>query len=504
MAHQQTMLRAKRAPGPKAENVSRPDTVNALTFADDRPEAVVLRKLSDAMNDSPRLAAQRELAEAMNNRPRMAAQRKPIDPMSAAPAQLQGGAEEDELLQGQFVPLQRAEAEEEDLLQGKFEPVQRQGLPEEEELLQGKFEPVQRVERESNSTPSENNTGLPDHLKSGLSLDSVKVHYNSSQPAQLNALAYAQDRVKPTMQLKEGISVNDDKGLENEADVMGAKAFTSSVQLAKQGDVGKLELPPASHEWFAPPTQLRPLQRNGVVQPPGVIQRFDPLTIGLGLAALGSAAYGGYRYLRHRQRENTMNSIRAEQERQPRTDINYMNDAPMDSPSLVSANNPRLPQNQRTYRIDINANNPVGHERTSPEEMRIAKIHERTHISADQAYSANRDISRLELFHEDPANEGAEYLQTYKGIENRTTRLRKIAINDKSLTAMQRKEILSRIDYAEKPVEYDPVVNELLAYSKEYKIPANSGTVKALVTLANENLARRQPNSPIMNEVSPI
>jgi hypothetical protein len=79
----------------------------------------------------------------------------------------------------------------------------------------------------------------------------VKVHYNSSQPAQLNALAYAQGtdihvapgqeqhlpheawhvvqqaqgRVKPTMQMKDGVPVNDDVGLEREADVMGQKAL---------------------------------------------------------------------------------------------------------------------------------------------------------------------------------------------------------------------------------------------------------------------------------------
>src|SRR6201999_1956312 len=41
-----------------------------------------------------------------------------------------------------------------------------------------------------------NRTGLPDGLKagvearSGLSLDRVRVHYNSEQPAQLNAHAY--------------------------------------------------------------------------------------------------------------------------------------------------------------------------------------------------------------------------------------------------------------------------------------------------------------------------
>jgi len=43
-----------------------------------------------------------------------------------------------------------------------------------------------------------NNTGLPDNLKSGVeslsgfSMHDVKVHYNSSQPAQLNALALVQ------------------------------------------------------------------------------------------------------------------------------------------------------------------------------------------------------------------------------------------------------------------------------------------------------------------------
>jgi len=104
--------------------------------------------------------------------------------------------------------------------------------------------------------PAENKTGLPDTLKdgieslSGLALDNVRVHYNSDKPAQLQALAYtqgtdihvapgqerhlpheawhvvqqAQGCVKTTMQLKGGVPVNDDAGLEREADVMGAKA----------------------------------------------------------------------------------------------------------------------------------------------------------------------------------------------------------------------------------------------------------------------------------------
>jgi hypothetical protein len=103
----------------------------------------------------------------------------------------------------------------------------------------------------------ENKTGLPDKLKSGIenlsgySMDGVKVHYNSDKPAQLQAHAYAQGtdihvasgqekhlpheawhvvqqqqgRVKPTKQLKGKVNINDDDGLEKEADVMGQKAL---------------------------------------------------------------------------------------------------------------------------------------------------------------------------------------------------------------------------------------------------------------------------------------
>ena len=103
----------------------------------------------------------------------------------------------------------------------------------------------------------ENTTGLPDQLKSGvenlsgMSLDDVKVHRNSDKPAQLNAHAYAQGtdihlgpgqekhlpheawhvvqqkegRVKPTKQMKGKVNVNDDAGLEKEADIMGQKAL---------------------------------------------------------------------------------------------------------------------------------------------------------------------------------------------------------------------------------------------------------------------------------------
>ncbi|TND02442.1 MAG: hypothetical protein FD123_4115, partial [Bacteroidetes bacterium] len=85
---------------------------------------------------------------------------------------------------------------------------------------------------------------------SGFDLSDVRVHYNSSQPAQLNALAYAQGgdihvasgqekhvphegwhvvqqrqgRVQPTTSVN-NVAVNDNAGLETEADVMGSKAM---------------------------------------------------------------------------------------------------------------------------------------------------------------------------------------------------------------------------------------------------------------------------------------
>jgi hypothetical protein len=157
----------------------------------------------------------------------------------------------------QVVQLRRLQA----LAHGRFAPVaQLAGGPEEEELVQGKFGTAQ-LQPQLQQAPRANNTGLPDQLKSGietlsgLSMDHVRVHYNSSQPAQLNALAFAQGsdihlapgqekhlpheawhvvqqkqgRVKPTVQMKGSINVNDDSELEKEADVMGEKGLQAST-----------------------------------------------------------------------------------------------------------------------------------------------------------------------------------------------------------------------------------------------------------------------------------
>lgn len=108
----------------------------------------------------------------------------------------------------------------------------------------------------------ENNTGLPDNLKSGienlsgLALDDVKVHYNSDKPAQLQAHAYTQGsdihlasgqekhlpheawhvlqkkqgRVQATIQLEGKVNINDDLALEKEADERGYRASNTLVQ----------------------------------------------------------------------------------------------------------------------------------------------------------------------------------------------------------------------------------------------------------------------------------
>ena len=140
----------------------------------------------------------------------------------------------------------------------KSAAVQRQDdLMEDDELLQGQFAGGGSAQLQAEEQPEENRTGMPDRLKAGLEnlsgfdLSGVRVHRNSAKPAQLNALAYAQGqeihlgpgqerhlphegwhlvqqmqgRVKQTNFLIGKVTVNDDPGLEKEADVMGAKAL---------------------------------------------------------------------------------------------------------------------------------------------------------------------------------------------------------------------------------------------------------------------------------------
>jgi hypothetical protein len=189
---------------------------SSLQVEDNRPEVVAQRKLQEMANNSPRTKQLRAFQEMANN-----------SPQAKQTAQLQA-------------------------MVANYSARQQQ--------------PIQK---------KENNTGLPDKLKSGIenlsghSLDDVKVHRNSDKPAQLNAHAYAQGtdihvasgqekhlpheawhvvqqkqgRVKPTLQMK-GSAINDDVRLENEADVMGQRAnavqmysYSKETLLNKHGGV---------------------------------------------------------------------------------------------------------------------------------------------------------------------------------------------------------------------------------------------------------------------------
>ena len=140
-----------------------------------------------------------------------------------------------------------------------LQPIHRKSVPiidnsSQIESLQRKAD-IANNAAQREETPRPNNTGMPDNLKSGIeilsgfSMDDVRVHYNSSKPATVQALAYTQGtdihvapgqekhlpheawhvaqqmagRVSPTTNIN-GMPVNDNAGLEHEADVMGERA----------------------------------------------------------------------------------------------------------------------------------------------------------------------------------------------------------------------------------------------------------------------------------------
>lgn len=175
---------------------------STFQFVVNRPEAIAQRKLQEMANNSPQVKLATQLQAMANN-----------SPQAKQAAQLQSMADNHSAQQQQ--PFHK----------------------------------------------KENNTGLPDNLKigmenlSGMPLEDVKVHRNSDKPAQLQAHGYAQGtdihlasgqekhlphkawhvvqqkqrRVKPTMQMKGDVNIDDDHGLEKEADVMGAKALQPKV-----------------------------------------------------------------------------------------------------------------------------------------------------------------------------------------------------------------------------------------------------------------------------------
>lgn len=194
------------------------------------PEPHSHQGASDLIDRRPLAGAQRDLAQFILASPRVAA-------TAEREARLFGAA------------AQRVET-------GRPHPLPHAGD-------QADYEETESLQLETTSKPSGDETGMPDSLKagiealSGMDLSGVRVHANSGQPARFNALAYAQGhrihlgpgqerhlpheawhvvqqaqgRVKPTRQMEGGIPLNDDQGLEREADVMGGKAAAGTAQL---------------------------------------------------------------------------------------------------------------------------------------------------------------------------------------------------------------------------------------------------------------------------------
>ncbi|HEX5793209.1 MAG TPA: DUF4157 domain-containing protein, partial [Rheinheimera sp.] len=255
-----------------------------MKFAKGRTQAAVKPQpasisgaASAALQQSPLLRQQAAQLMVIRQGAQQLLQRK--QPDGAVSQQI--SLEEEEPVQAKFALMQQAALEEEEPLQGKFAVSQQAAL--EEEPLQGKFEPAAVSQRQAEA--SSNNTGMPDQLKSGIeslsgyAMDDVKVHYNSAKPAAMQAHAYAQGtdihlapgqeqhlpheawhvvqqkqgRVKATTQLK-GEAINDDPGLEHEADVMGAKALQRKglqmTQLQAMACHSQAVVQRLSHEYY--------------------------------------------------------------------------------------------------------------------------------------------------------------------------------------------------------------------------------------------------------------
>jgi hypothetical protein len=250
----------------------------ASDFADNRPEASALSRLQELANQSERVGQLKALQQLANQSEhvgqlkalqQLANDRQQVSRLRALQQLANSSPQAKQAAQLRALAKPNSKAPIQQDLDHGIAQLTQGPEPEEEELIQAKFETVQRQPNESDAKPRVNNTGLPDQLKagieslSGLELDHVRVHYNSAQPAQLNALAYAQGsdihlapgqeqhlpheawhivqqaqgRVRPTLQLKDGVPVNDDAELEREADVMGARS--AKAQPAERPDLLK-------------------------------------------------------------------------------------------------------------------------------------------------------------------------------------------------------------------------------------------------------------------------
>lgn len=175
--------------------------------------------------------------------------------------------------------------------------------------------PIAPSRSEQAERPRGPRQGLPDAVKSGIealsgvSLDHVRVHYDSPQPARLNADAFArrgeihlapgqdrylaheawhivqqaQGRVKPTTRLADSAWSNEDARLEREADAMGASALMGGSSpgaraqlrgpsLSASAAASYLLTGPLPHPWTPQEVAPHALAASPIGDGPSVIQ----------------------------------------------------------------------------------------------------------------------------------------------------------------------------------------------------------------------------------------
>ncbi len=378
----------------------------------------------------------------------------------------------------------------------------------------------------------ENNTGLSDTLKTGIenlsghSMDDVKVHYNSSKPAQLNAHAYAQGnqihlgsgqekhlpheawhvvqqkqgRVRPTMQMKGKVAINDDVVLEKEADLMGGKALQLKKRETVRASVPVVQCIPF---WKKALTGAA-IVGGGIASGVGLAASVPILAAAGGASLLGGAMYAGYKGYHHIKRRNTMNRmINQIDQFAPGTNPNVgLNAAAVGRSQIALLKPPEAldtdlagPLAERRYRIDINPNNPTGENLTDPDIIRSAMLHEQTHVANDQLYDVNAGrIHNSNIYNasntEMRANPGIDEI-----IYRRVTNLMRTVTNDKQLPNNLKRYIKNRLDYirdfANPVIEYDTVVNELLYFMTAKHIEADSKSMQEITRMASENITRK-------------
>lgn len=337
--------------------------------------------------------------------------------------------------------------------------------------------------------PRPNNTGMPDKLKSGIeslsgfSMDNVRVHYNSSKPATVQALAYTQGtdihvapgqekhlpheawhvaqqmagRVSPTTNIN-GMPVNDNAALEHEADVMGEKAVAQRIE---------------KH----PKNKTQTNNKN-------ILQRVQYTNIN-----------DLFNDFLTNQNAVLINNIITNVQRNPNTSTWY-NDAIRNLQFADFVNDGSKPQTNRQPNPTNNILYTIHYGKLwkGPEMSCIALLHELMHIDSIKKYGQLIQIHNIDNKPENTVNSELSIL------ENNAKALESTWENEKeSVNHFNKKHIDKRIDYIKKRFfeEYDTVLGDLIYYMDVNNLQHTKTYAFANRMLAEANNRRNNPNTPV-------